>query len=203
MRELRAAADALFDRLPFGSIVVDGVSRVVMINAAARAVCTRADALLLSHGALRAVRRADTRRLRQLISQAASPVASFASGARAIRITRLSGAGALSVLIVPARIDLDPLLGRPGLALVLFGEGQVVPHAKLLAEMYDLTPRETDFACAMVRGEDIASAATALGTSLHTARTHVRRLLQKTSTSRQAHLVALLFQSTLPHTPIE
>lgn len=201
--KLRLAGEALLDRLPFGAVVVDAAARVVVINAAARAVCAQGDALSLSRGVLRAVTRNDTRQLREVISSAAGPVACFPSSARGMRVARSNVATALSILILPVRIDVDPLLGRRGLAMVVFGDGRTVPHTRLLADMYGLTPREADFACAMIRGEDVASAAKSLGTSLHTARTHVRRLLEKTSTSRQAHLVSLLFQSTLPHTPIE
>jgi DNA-binding CsgD family transcriptional regulator len=64
--------------------------------------------------------------------------------------------------------------------------------AALIRAAFDLTPREADVAVLLVTGHSVESAAAMLGVSLATARVHMRRLLAKTGSARQADLLLLL-----------
>ena len=56
-----------------------------------------------------------------------------------------------------------------------------------------------DGASALADGLSLNEIAAAHGCSVQTARTHMKRILQKTGTNRQAELVRLLLTGTLLH----
>lgn len=78
-------------------------------------------------------------------------------------------------------------------ALVVMHEisGGKVGRADLRAR-FRLTGREADLAAQLAAGNRIAEAAETMGMSISTARQHVKAILAKTGTHRQAELVALL-----------
>jgi DNA-binding CsgD family transcriptional regulator len=63
---------------------------------------------------------------------------------------------------------------------------------EILMHLYGLTEREAHLACALARGHDLAELSAAWGVSRETLRTHLKRVLGKTGTDRQAELVRLL-----------
>ena len=64
-----------------------------------------------------------------------------------------------------------------------------VSVAGLLEKLYDLTETEARVAAFLVTGRTMAEVATELGITLETARTHTKRILDKTGCHRQAELV--------------
>ena len=62
----------------------------------------------------------------------------------------------------------------------------------LLRATYGCTAREATLAGALTDGCTLAEAATTLGISIHTARTHLKRVFRKTGTSRQTELLRLV-----------
>lgn len=176
----RAAGQAVLDRLPYALLVVDDGVRPVVMNARAR------ERLQLGL-------RLDDPRVRTAIAAAASPTASWLSGATALKLA--VGDTEWPAVVVPALVDVDPLLGPRGLALIAFGDDERTPPRALVASMYGLTPRESDVALALMLGQTIAEAALALQITLPTARTHLRRLLEKTGTDGQTGLLRILLRS--------
>ena len=66
----------------------------------------------------------------------------------------------------------------------------------LMSRLYGLTPREAALASVLSTGATVRAAAAELGITYETARTHLRRVFEKTGTSRQTELIVLL--SRLP-----
>jgi len=194
----RAAALALLNRLPYALIIVDDRGHALTMNAAARETFSRAQGVRLDGDVIHAVSATDDRQLSAAIAAATGPAASWLSGAMALRID--SGSAELPLLVLPARVTVDPLIGRRGLAYVIFGGHEQTPHRDLLVSMYGLTGREADVACALIGGQDLAHAAQGLRMTIHTARTHLRHLMEKTATARQGDLIRVLLGSTPPHT---
>ena len=60
------------------------------------------------------------------------------------------------------------------------------------------TPAEARLADALAGGASVREAATKLGVTYETARTHLKRLLSKTGARRQAELVRILLTSLPP-----
>ena len=192
----RAAGIAVLDRLPYALIIVDERARVVMMNAAARQAIADGRGLHLENDVLRATRESDDRQLTAAITAAADATASCLSTTGALRLATC--ADEMPVLVLPANINVDPLLGRRGLAFIVFGGEAHTPHRELLVAMYGFTAREAELACALIGGSDLADAARTLGMTIHTARTHLRRLMDKTETTRQGDLVRVLLGSMPP-----
>lgn len=72
-----------------------------------------------------------------------------------------------------------------------------VPSAGLLQALFDLTPAEARVARSVARLNTVESIAASLGVSKETIRSHLKAVLAKTGTGRQADLVALLAGSRI------
>ena len=101
---------------------------------------------------------------------------------------------------------------RPRHALRRHGEGKarvlVVFHAsddaiklspELIAQLHGLTPTESILAAALAEGRTVTQYAAEKGCSELTARVHLKHILEKTGTHRQAELVGLLVSSAALH----
>jgi DNA-binding CsgD family transcriptional regulator len=60
--------------------------------------------------------------------------------------------------------------------------------------LFDLTPAEAKIAALLAEGQSIITITDELSISESTAKTHLRRIFEKTGTSRQAELVSLLLR---------
>jgi DNA-binding CsgD family transcriptional regulator len=58
--------------------------------------------------------------------------------------------------------------------------------------VYRLTPAEARLAALLAEGKHLDAAAALLGITLHTARTHLKRIFSKTAAQSQADLVRLV-----------
>jgi len=76
------------------------------------------------------------------------------------------------------------------------GELQPLP-GEVLVRLYGLTFAETRLIGLLAAGRSLDEAATALGISRATARTHLRHIFEKTGTTRQSQLMKLVL-SALP-----
>jgi len=74
-------------------------------------------------------------------------------------------------------------------------EAEVRLRPELIARIHGLTPTEAALAAAIASGRTAAEIAAERGSSEHTVRTHLKRILDKTGTTRQADLVRLLLAS--------
>jgi DNA-binding CsgD family transcriptional regulator len=69
------------------------------------------------------------------------------------------------------------------------------PDLGVLGTTFQLTRREVTLASLLVRSTDLADAASQMGIGIGTARGHLKRILAKTDTHRQAELVLLLLRA--------
>ena len=89
--------------------------------------------------------------------------------------------------------------GRPGPVALVIEPASVADLAVLVAEAYELTPRELQVAQEVARGLPTGEIAARLVISPHTVRDHVKALFEKTAVSSRGELVARLFaEHTLP-----
>ncbi|MFD1883843.1 helix-turn-helix transcriptional regulator [Paracoccus pacificus] len=125
-------------------------------------------------------------------------------------LAALRACGTLAMQSIPVKagpdgqaavINLLPLHG-PGRDIFLrtdvlmvvnrFASGANVPSHAVLSVVFDLTPSEARLATELARGNSLRSAAGALGISFSTARTYLARIFDKTGTSQQSAMVALV-----------
>jgi DNA-binding CsgD family transcriptional regulator len=115
-----------------------------------------------------------------------------------MNISRPSGKRPLVLLVAPLAAP-DEILGLPlaraGPAAVVFvhdPEARKGSSDRDLQRLYRLSRSEARVAVAIRDGERPEEVADRLCVSVHTVRSHLRRIFSKTSTNRQADLVRLL-----------
>jgi DNA-binding CsgD family transcriptional regulator len=105
----------------------------------------------------------------------------------------------LSVLLAPARPQSQTLASseRCPAATVFVSDPQKQSQVSMevLMDVYGLTRTEARLACELAHGARIDEAAATLAMGTGTARTHLKNILQKTDTHRQAELVRLILSS--------
>ncbi len=191
----QAVALQALDRLDTGVLVMDGTCRILHASA-------MADTLLRGNPALAVVRGRLSLHPPALRDRLLASVHAAMETARG----RVGTPG--SALSIPRRqrmpltLEVAPL--RP--AALAFGEERPAvlvfirdPEAPLavakLRELFGLTRTEAVVAAALGRGQSLDDIATEMGIGLGTVRTHLKRILFKTGTHRQAQAVALLARS--------
>ncbi|MES1258347.1 MAG: helix-turn-helix transcriptional regulator [Acidobacteriota bacterium] len=86
--------------------------------------------------------------------------------------------------------------GRAAAAVIVADPGQAfAPDEELLRALYGLTAAEIRVACALATCRSISETACQQKMALHTVRTHLKSLFQKTRCHRQSELVALLLNT--------
>jgi DNA-binding CsgD family transcriptional regulator/PAS domain-containing protein len=100
------------------------------------------------------------------------------------------------IIATSRRLDNTPRAGgRSAPASVIFlsdPERKGTFDAETMRRLYGLTRAEANIAVLLAEGRHLDQAADELDISINTARTHLKRVLEKTSTTRQADLVRLL-----------
>jgi len=205
--------ERLLDAIPCAALLLDRRGAIASVNRAAESLLAAADGLsaIRTRDGLRlsAASEGERKLLALRIAQALRSAAGNESElGGALRITRPSGRASLIVLVIPlpppsfalhAAVDggsrafvqiIDPLL-------------PVEARAEHLAMAVGLTEAERRVAALIGCGLTAPEAATALGLSLATVKTHLARCFDKTGVRSQtalAHLVATVFSATRPFT---
>ena len=71
-------------------------------------------------------------------------------------------------------------------------EIQTLPSAEMLSRLFNLSPAEGRLARELASGKKVEEISEAMGITVSSVRTYLKRLMEKTGTSRQAELVRLL-----------
>jgi DNA-binding CsgD family transcriptional regulator/PAS domain-containing protein len=195
--ELAAATEAL-DRTPSGVAILDEDGRVLLLNAAAEEMLAEADGLRTLDGRLSAAGVPEAAALRGLVARACAPPRELADVCDGyLRVPRPSGRRPYVLLIAPLHVDrLAPVARRPA-AIVILSDPERTPAGvqPALRHLYGLTPSEAEVTERLLAGRSLEEIGEELGTSIHTTRTHVKRVLWKTGARSQADLARLLLRS--------
>src|SRR5690348_11800972 len=99
-------------------------------------------------------------------------------------------------MVAPLRPAKDGFGGSIPAAIVFIRDAeQSTPSIEALRGLFGLTAAEAGVALAIAKGRSLDAIAASHRVSLNTARTHLKNILSKTGTRRQAELVALLLRS--------
>ncbi len=202
LTQQHAVALQALDRFDTGVLVVDGNCRVLQSSAMAEALLRENPEFTVVGGRFSLSQSALRERLQSLV--------------RAAMGTAKGGTGKPgSVLLIPRHrqmpltLEVAPLrptalgFGEARPAVLVFLRDPEAPIAVArLRELFGLTRTEAAVAAALVRGQSLEEIATAMHIGLGTVRTHLKRILSKTGTHRQAQAVALLARciaTSVPH----
>jgi DNA-binding CsgD family transcriptional regulator len=184
-------------------LIVDGECHPVFLNHAAQQLLAGGDRLVLTHGMLAAASGHETGKLRRLVAAAAGCRGNgWARPHGEITIACPSGASPLLLRIKPIPHSAIDRGGRYKQVVAVFAEVATgaTDTVRRLHESYHLTPAEARLAALIVHGYTLHAAACSLHISNNTARTHMKRIYDKTETHRQVDLVRLVaIQAMPPH----
>ncbi len=204
---------AALDRLKAGIVLTDAQARVIFANIAAQGILRKSDGISIGRGGLLLAARPDeTSRLRALVKSAAE--AALRSGRQAgreegraaaggsVRLSRSSDREPFEILVTPLRTATLPeslAVHRHASAMLLIAdldEGVGI-EAAALRQMHGLTAAEARLTLQLLLGRDLPTAAAALGISVHTAKTLLKRAFIRTGTNRQSELVGKILRGPL------
>lgn len=183
-------ANEALHRLGHGIVLVGAQAQLLFANRAAEAMLGDAGGLHVERRRLAAHRTADTAALHRLIAGAAQ------NGNGGSLVIARDARPALIVLVMPMRAEACSLIHDPPSAVVFIKDLERPTKLVLTAfvRYFALTPAQAALAREMIRGDGVAAAATRLGISYATARTHLLHIFQKTETRRQAELIRLMLE---------
>lgn len=196
---LAEAGLSALDHLAHAVFLLDGVGRIVRMNAAAERLIAAHDGLEAGPAGLAASCSAAQAALFRLTGLAAG-LGGGPALSGSLRLARPSGRPDLVVIALPAREMPGWGVTAPRGVLVIASDPSQAAGADAarLQRLYALTAAEAGLARDLLAGHDVAGIARLSGRSVATIRTHLARLLQKTGTTRQVDLVRLLLSLPLP-----
>jgi DNA-binding CsgD family transcriptional regulator len=198
VQECHALEEAL-DRIPTGLLLLDSRRKILLSNRTARSISEQADGFDLSNGTPELYRRGDKEVLDRLIDQAIDPPDSSGGGG-VMAITRRSGQRPFTVLVA-SLLDSqqESTLGDAVVALYISDlEGGSAHRAEALRTLYGLTKAEAELVDLLCEGLPLDEAALHRGVTTNTARSQLKQVFVKTSTSRQSELVRLVLAGLPP-----
>jgi DNA-binding CsgD family transcriptional regulator/PAS domain-containing protein len=191
----KAAHLTIWDGLPFGIALLDGTGKVLWTNQEATAIFARADGLTVQKKRLCAANAAESAELQWLIATAVATRFGAAMQARgALSVSRPSLARSFALLVAPIHMERIFLQQPAAVVFITDPERNFEAPVDMLTRLYGLTRREAALAALLLQGNDLKDAAGQLGTSMSTARTHLRLIFEKTDTHRQSELIHLMLQ---------
>ncbi len=196
----RAGALQALDRLDAGVFVVDGAGRIIHASFMAETILRDSGELGVIGGRLAVRNPALHDKLLSLLRGAIGT----ASG----RIARPAAALALprdhhlplTLAVAPLRPSVSSLGDQRPCALIFIRDPEAPMAVDGLRDLFSLTRAEAGVAADLGRGCSLEDISRRRGVGLATVRSHLKRILAKTGTHRQAEAVALLARS-VPMSP--
>jgi DNA-binding CsgD family transcriptional regulator len=177
------------------AFLVDRQGLILRANAAAEALLINGDVVTARHDQLGAAEPAGENLLADAIASAGGISNAFPQ-ARTVTLQRRGKAGCVRFDVVPLREDAPGLPGpRAVLVMAINPPAPETLSAGGLMARFGLTPTEAELAIELLSGAPLLEIAASGGRSIHTIRTHLSRVLQKTQTRRQSDLMRLLLGS--------
>jgi DNA-binding CsgD family transcriptional regulator len=193
------ATNAL-DKWALGVILLDEQARILLMNRAAEQIVGEKDGLVVNTCGLSAASAADASELRRLVRDAiATRLGRGGQSGGAMTLARPSLKRSLDVLVAPL-FDSKPFAGHHGAVATVFvsdPDAEEQGDTSVLRRLYGLTQAEADVTGCLATGEDLKRTAELLGVSMNTARTHLKKVFEKTGAKRQSELVRLILRSPM------
>ncbi len=206
----RAATDSLGAAVAaagFAVFLLTGDCRAVFANAKAEDLVRRGIGLRYERGRLAAASQALTQRLHALVREAARADQAENGTGGTLELPSGENRSPLLAHVFPLAanrmvsiLDID----RP--AVTIFVADPAAEHGAQIRRFgarFGLTAAETRVAGEIIGGKGLLAAATKLNISEATARTHAKRIYEKTGVHRQPELIRRFFETAFPGSPSE
>lgn len=189
---------AALDHLPQGIVIASGAGKVLFLNRSAAGLLNVPNGLWIASDGLRAVRAEETERLRILLARAARTIAGNGSHPGGLMRISRPGRPPLKISIAPLETGADGSARHAAAIVMIAAPPEAVREpeapgagmdARLLEQLFGLTPAEARLTAALAGGKSVKEFSEEAGVSLNTARTHLKNVFAKTGVTRQAALV--------------
>lgn len=185
----------------FGLVLVAADRSIFYANDSARILMHAGGGLRCEHNVLGADDPRMSKKLQLLIESASRQTGTPEQGG-ALILRNSEGMPSLVVHVIPLGPHSDPETGReerPAAGLIIVDwRLKMTDRIKVFAELFGLTSGEARVVAQLVSGRGLGKAAARLDIAESTVRSHLTRIMEKTGTHRQAELVKLLYEVTLP-----
>jgi DNA-binding CsgD family transcriptional regulator len=186
--------EAALNALSAGVVFTERNGRVVYMNTAAASQLKSGNALRLHNNRFSPTDPAAARAL-------ACVLAGDGERGNTVALPDREGRGVLAT-ILPLGPSSGRSFGEPSAATaaIFIQDPSILPRCPgdAFAKLYGLTGGELRIALTLMPGLTVQEAAQVLGISLETVKTHLKHIFQKTGTSRQVDLLALMWRTSLP-----
>jgi DNA-binding CsgD family transcriptional regulator len=195
MSMLRAALDALAS----GVVLTTRDGYVLYMNSAACQQTRTSGALCLSNNRFLPNDPKAARAFASALRGLGDDLAGKSPHGNTLALPSRDGPG-IFVTILPLEIETGGDEPHVAAAAIFIQDPSILPPGpgEAFARLYGLTRGELRVALALAQCLNPQDAAIALGLGLQTVRTHLQHIFQKTGTSRQAHLLALMWRASSP-----
>lgn len=185
---------AMLDSKPFAIFLLDEHKRIVYANRRAEAFRSGSDGVRMSGTGVVLLRRKDNDKLQQLIARVLSADRAPGGSAGVMYGLRPSGKRPFCIAVAPANAHCGMLSAfRPAVCVTIADpEAETFLAPEHLVVAFGLTAAEARLAALLATGEELRSAAIALGITYGSARARLAQIFDKTQTRRQAELVRVL-----------
>jgi DNA-binding CsgD family transcriptional regulator len=193
--------EATLDALTSGVFLTGFDGAVVYMNRAAESQARSGNVLRIVNHRLEAVNAEARAAVSRAITDAITEESSMPTGGFTLALPSSEGAGMVATILPLDRGQRRKVSGPFAAAAAIFVQDPVtvpVLPGVALAKIYGLTPGELRVLLAISPGLGIKEAADVLGIGEETAKTHLKRIFEKTGTSKQAELMVLLRNSVPP-----
>jgi len=193
--------EATLNALAAGVFLVSRDGRVLYMNRFADAVLRAGNVLAVCKGRLTPLDREAAGNFGQMLAAGGRTGVRQTPATSTLALPRAGGGGLVATLMPLGRRPAE-MPENESVTAVIVQDPEVMPHlpGAAFAELYRLTQAELRVAMAIVPGATPQAAAAKLGISCNTVKTHLQRIFEKTATSRQADLVALMMRTMPPVT---
>jgi DNA-binding CsgD family transcriptional regulator/PAS domain-containing protein len=118
-----------------------------------------------------------------------------------LSVPKCHGLGSVSLVVapMPALPTLWTLVDPRWLVFIYDPEQRLAPGAELISRDLGISAREAEIAVMLSMGRDLSGAATQLGISMHTMRTHLKNIFEKTGSHSQSDLIRRVLLSPAMH----
>ncbi len=186
------------DRFDTGVFVVDRACRIIHASPRAEAMMRECPEIVVDRGRLSLHPTSLRDKLSALVHAAVETAVARVGKADAALLVPRARRAPLVLNVAPLRPHARFHNRERPAAMVFLRDPETPLSARRLRELFGLTRTEASVAAALGDGKSPENIAADLGIGIGTVRTHLKRVLAKTGTHRQAQLVALLARVAQP-----
>jgi DNA-binding CsgD family transcriptional regulator len=182
------------DRLPFGTAFLAGDATVIELNQVARRMLSGSTGLRLQGGRLRAHRRDADLEISAALNRCSNISIATDRSPPTVVLPSTPGVPATCAVLLPIQSSAGtwPVASAAALAMLFDCSHREDPPLEMVRAVYGLTHAESGLALALLRGNDMRSAAAKLQISVATARTQLKHIFAKLGCRSQAAMIRML-----------